>query len=108
MKVIYSHISFHNHKPIGVKYLLYSFVCLLLFFPGLSLQGQDCEKTSSVFSATLDPSKTFIANDWGVEGLWNQDGEYVILGIKDDKNNSSKFGLFFERFGANGNPLGAT
>ena len=88
-----------------MKYLLYQFVSLFCILLSISLTGQDCDKTTNVFSATLDPSKTFISNDWGVEGLWNRDGEYVTLGIKDDGDNPNKFALYFQRFDATGSPL---
>ena len=91
-----------------MKFLLSLSLSALLIFCNSALFSQGCDNTTNLFSATLDPSKTFIANDWGIEGIWNRDNEYVVLGIKDDKNSASKFSLFFQRFDETGDPMQAT
>lgn len=84
-----------------LKFLYSVLFIISTFLP--SLYGQECGNQNTLFSATLDPSKTFIANDWGIQGLWNANGEYVTLGIKDDRNSVRKFNLFFEKLDENGN-----
>ena len=67
-------------------------------------QNEACNNEVNVFSASIEPSSLYPNQNDGIEAFVNQEGNYVLLGVKEESSDPNQQNLFFEIFNSQGSP----